>query len=100
MLTRCTLAAPQLIRSNSWQERSAATSQNDHISRNRPHNSLSETRQPMSCSDCQQLGVLGLVVNMVVIWNTLYLDRILTDLRTRGTEMQRADVPAALATGM
>jgi hypothetical protein len=40
----------------------------------------------------EQLGALGLVVNMIVVWNTLYLDRALADVRSRGGEVQRADV--------
>jgi hypothetical protein len=40
----------------------------------------------------EHLGVLGLVVNMVVIWNTLYQDHILMDLRTRGVPVQQEDI--------
>lgn len=28
-----------------------------------------------------QLSALGLVVNMIVLWNTLYMDAVLTQLR-------------------
>ncbi|WP_235664422.1 transposase, partial [Pseudomonas amygdali] len=31
-----------------------------------------------------QLSALGLVVNMIVLWNTLYMDAILTQLRREG----------------
>jgi Tn3 transposase DDE domain-containing protein len=31
-----------------------------------------------------QLGALGLVVNIIVLWNTLYVDAILQQLRTEG----------------
>jgi len=30
------------------------------------------------------LGALGLVVNIIVLWNTLYVDAILQQLRTEG----------------
>jgi TnpA family transposase len=40
----------------------------------------------------EQLGALGLVVNLIVVWNTLYLDRALADLRKRGMDIAREDV--------
>jgi hypothetical protein len=39
-----------------------------------------------------QLGVLGLVVNLVVLWNTRYLDTAVTHLKARGVDMQAEDV--------
>jgi hypothetical protein len=35
---------------------------------------------------------LGLVVNTVVLWNTLYLDKAITQLRAEGYPVQDADV--------
>ena len=32
------------------------------------------------------------MVNLVVAWNTLYQDRILADLRTRGVDVRREEV--------
>lgn len=34
-----------------------------------------------------QLGTLGLVVNMIVLWNTLYMNKIIDRLRAHGKEM-------------
>jgi len=39
-----------------------------------------------------QLGALGLVVNVVVLWNTLYMDEALAHLRRRGVETRPEDV--------
>lgn len=34
-----------------------------------------------------QLGALGLVVNLVVLWNTIYMDAALDQLRAEGYEV-------------
>lgn len=39
-----------------------------------------------------QLGALGLVVNMVVLWNTLYINKALEYLQATGVEVREADV--------
>lgn len=39
-----------------------------------------------------QLGALGLVVNMIVLWNTVYIERALTRLRAEGYAVQAEDV--------
>ena len=39
-----------------------------------------------------QLGVLGLVVNMIVLWNTWYIQDALDELRNSGQEVQLEDV--------
>jgi Tn3 transposase DDE domain len=39
-----------------------------------------------------QLGALGLVVNAIVLWNTLYMDAALTQLRAEGFEVNADDV--------
>ena len=39
-----------------------------------------------------QLGALGLVVNMIALWNTQYLDRALTRLRNDGYTVREEDV--------
>jgi len=39
-----------------------------------------------------QLGALGLVLNCVTLWNTVYLDRALTELRTQGYPVLDEDV--------
>ena len=38
-----------------------------------------------------QLSALGLVVNMVVLWNTLYMDAVLTQLRSEGYPVRPED---------
>ena len=39
-----------------------------------------------------QLGALGLVLNCVTTWNTVYTDRALTQLRADGHSVADADV--------
>ena len=39
-----------------------------------------------------QLGALGLVLNAVVLWNTVYMNAALEQLRAQGYEVQDDDV--------
>jgi hypothetical protein len=39
-----------------------------------------------------QLGALGLVVNILVLWTTLYMDRVLTQSRAQGVTVNDEDV--------
>src|SRR6266404_1833376 len=39
-----------------------------------------------------QLGALGLVVNMIVLWNTIYMEAALNQLRLEGYQVWEADV--------
>ena len=39
-----------------------------------------------------QLSALGLVVNAIVLWNTLYMEEALKELRTEGFEVKDEDV--------
>ena len=39
-----------------------------------------------------QLGALGLAVNMIVLWNTIYVEAALNQLRLEGHEVWEADV--------
>lgn len=39
-----------------------------------------------------QLGALGLVVNAIVLWNTIYMDAALNHLRQTGVEVYAEDV--------
>lgn len=48
------------------------------------HGQRGELRQRYREGQEDQLGALGLVVNMIVLWNTLYLDQAIKHLRTRG----------------
>jgi len=56
------------------------------------HGRRGELRQAYREGQEEQLGALGLVVNMLVIWNTLYQDRILADLRARGATAHLDDI--------
>jgi len=42
--------------------------------------------------DEDQLGALGLVVDILVLWTTLYMDRVLTQLRAQGITVNDEDV--------
>ncbi|MBV8615555.1 MAG: Tn3 family transposase, partial [Acetobacteraceae bacterium] len=39
-----------------------------------------------------QLGALGLVVNVIVLWNTLYMDAVLNQLLAKGYPVRDEDV--------
>ena len=39
-----------------------------------------------------QLSTLGLVVNIIVLWNTLYMEAALQHLRAEGVEVRPEDV--------
>jgi hypothetical protein len=39
-----------------------------------------------------QLGALGLVLNMIVLWNTIYMDAALNQLRSEGYLVKDEDV--------
>ncbi len=40
----------------------------------------------------EQLGALGLVVNAMVLWNTLYMNRALEEMRGRGMKIVPEDI--------
>ncbi len=56
------------------------------------HGQRGEVRQRYREGQEDQLGALGLVVNVVVLWNTLYMDAALAHLRRRGVETMPEDV--------
>jgi TnpA family transposase len=56
------------------------------------HGQRGELRQRYREGQEDQLGALGLVMNVVVLWNTLYLDAALSHLRTEGIAVQSEDV--------
>jgi len=56
------------------------------------HGQRGELRQRYREGQEDQLGALGLVVNAMVLWNTLYMEAVLTQLRTEGMEVLSADV--------
>jgi Tn3 transposase DDE domain len=51
-----------------------------------------ELRQRYRQGQEDQLGVLGLVVNMIVLWNTWYLQDALDELQNNGQEARTEDV--------
>ncbi len=56
------------------------------------HGQRGEVRQRYREGQEDQLGALGLVVNVVVLWNTLYMDAALDHLRRRDVETKPEDV--------
>lgn len=56
------------------------------------HGQRGEVRQRYREGQEDQLGALGLVVNMVVLWNTRYLDAAVTHLQATGGDVQAEDV--------
>ena len=56
------------------------------------HGQRGEVRQRYREGQEDQLGALGLVVNVVVLWNTLYMDAALAQLRRQGIETNADDV--------
>src|SRR5258705_9103661 len=51
-----------------------------------------ELRQRYREGQEDQLGALGLVVNMIVLWNTIYMEAALNQLRLEGYQVYEADV--------
>jgi TnpA family transposase len=56
------------------------------------HGQRGELRQRYREGQEDQLGALGLVVNAIVLWNTLYIEAALTQMRAEGLAVQAADV--------
>ncbi len=56
------------------------------------HGKRGELRQRYREGQEDQLGALGLVVNVIVLWNTIYMDTALNRLRVEGHEMRDEDV--------
>jgi len=56
------------------------------------HGKRGELRQRYRYGQEDQLGSLGLVVNLVVLWNTVYMDAALNQLRAEGYEVKPEDV--------
>jgi TnpA family transposase len=51
-----------------------------------------ELRQRYREGQEDQLGALGLVVNVIVLWNTIYMEAALDQLRKEGHEVRKEDV--------
>ncbi|CAN5470524.1 hypothetical protein BH10PSE16_BH10PSE16_04730 [soil metagenome] len=61
------------------------------------HGKRGELRQQSREGQEDQLGALGLVLNMIVLWNTLYMQAALNQLRANGEPVNDADVAQAFA---
>ena len=56
------------------------------------HGNKGEIRQRYREGQEDQLGALGLVVNALILWNTLYMDRSLKHIRHQGVDVNPEDV--------
>src|SRR6266567_3030887 len=56
------------------------------------HGQRGELRQRYREGQEDQLGALGLVVNAIVLWNTIYMEAALNQLRAEGFEVKEEDV--------
>ena len=56
------------------------------------HGKRGELRQRYREGQEDQLGSLGLVVNVIVLWNTIYMDAALNQLRAEGFDVRAEDV--------
>ena len=56
------------------------------------HAKRGELRQRYRGGQEDQLGALGLVVNTIVLWNTIYMDAALAQLRAEGFPVRDEDV--------
>jgi TnpA family transposase len=55
------------------------------------HGKRGELRQRYREGQEDQLGALGLVVNIIVLWNTIYIDAIINELRREGYPVNEDD---------
>ena len=56
------------------------------------HGKRGELRQQYREGQEDQLGALGLVLNIIVLWNTIYIDAVLNQLREEGYTVLGEDV--------
>ena len=56
------------------------------------HGKRGELRQRYRAGQEDQLGALGLVLNMIVLWNTIYIEAALKQLRSEGYPVADEDV--------
>ena len=56
------------------------------------HGKRGELRQHYREGQEDQLGALGLVLNMIVLWNTIYMEAALQQLRAESYPVEEADV--------
>ena len=62
------------------------------LSRTTFHGQRGEIRKRYREGQEDQLSALGLVVNVIILWNTLYMEKALKELRTEGFEVKDEDV--------
>ena len=73
-------------------------SENRHsVARAAFHGKRGELRQQYREGQEDQLGALGLVLNMIVLWNTLYMQAALNQLRVNDEPVNDGDVAQAFA---
>ena len=63
------------------------------LARDTFHGRRGEVRQRYREGQEDQLGALGLVVNAVILWNTLYLETALNHLHAGGAASERVEPP-------
>ena len=56
------------------------------------HGKRGELRQHYREGQEDQLGALGLVVNVIVLWNTIYMDAVIEQLRSEAYPLEPEDV--------
>ncbi len=56
------------------------------------HGKRGELRQRYREGQEDQLGALGLVVNAIILWNTIYMDAALDQLRAEGFDVRDEDI--------
>ena len=56
------------------------------------HGKRGELRQQYREGQEDQLGALGLVLNIIVLWNTIYIEAALDQLRQQGHQVNTEDV--------
>ena len=61
------------------------------VARETFHGRRGEMRKPYREGQEDQLGALGLVVNAIVLWNTIYMEEALKYLQQRGFEAKEED---------
>jgi TnpA family transposase len=63
-----------------------------HLARKVFHGNKGEVRKKYQEGLEDQMGALGLVVNMIVLWNTLYMNKAIDHLKTTGMEIRDEDI--------
>jgi len=56
------------------------------------HGKRGKLRQHYREGQEDQLGALGLIVNVIVLWNTIYMDAVIEQLRSEGYPLKPEDV--------